>query len=117
MSSKGNLIAVAAMALLMAVPLAASQKGALDLSLRNPIYVGGNQINAGALRINWQSHSPEATVTFATNGKQVLRTSARFVDLETPATYSSIVTEKDAQGRDVLKEVRIAGKKSALVFD
>ncbi len=118
MLSKGNWIAVAALVVLIAVPLMAASSGSLNLSLKSPIYVAGNQIGAGPLRINWEDVSADdPAVTFASNGRVVIKTHAKIVDLDTPSTYSSIITTKDAEGREVLKEVRLGGKKTALVFE
>jgi hypothetical protein len=117
MSSKLSVFVILpALVLLAAAPTMASSKGTLTMTLDRTLFVDGNQISAGSLRVDWMSHSPETDVNFQRSGKTVVRAKARMVDRDTVSRYNVLVTEKDAQGNDVLKEIRFGGKKTALVF-
>ncbi len=113
---KVTLIVFAAV-LVLAASGAASTKGSLTISLPQSAMVGGTQIEPCDLHVSWVSDSPLAQVTFSRNGKLIKEVQARFVERDSKAEANMLVLGKDDSGREVLKEIRLRGKKQVLTFE
>ena len=79
--------------------------------------VAGNEIKPGDCELQWKSNSPETEVTFINNKKVVAKVQGKIVNVDTTFQYDSLVTTPDASGREVIKEVRLQGKKFKIVFE
>jgi len=96
---------------------AAWAKNVISIKLPHSIDVGGKTIGPGNCEITWVSRSPETDVSFSLRGKVVAQAHGKMVARETKAEGNSLVTVKDSNGVDVLKEIRLAGKKTVLKLD
>ena len=117
MSSKKRLMFVLSLlSLLCAIPATASSKGSLTVRLDGPALVAGEMLNPGEYRISWKSHSPEVDLAFVLNGMRV-EAHGKLVDRDHVSAYDAILVEKDAAGRDVVKEIRMQGRKTVIVVE
>jgi hypothetical protein len=100
----------------LAVPVARA-KDAVNFKLLTSIDVGGKVIGPGNCQITWVSHSPETDVSFFVRGKVVAEAHGKMVERDTKSEGDTLVTVKDSNGNEILKEIRFAGKKNVLVLD
>jgi hypothetical protein len=114
--NKSMMILLAMIGLLIAIPVMGSSKGSITISLDQSAYVDGNLIKPGKCEITWKSQSPEADVTIRNHGKRI-DAHGKMVERDSASPYDEIVIQKDADGRDVIKEIKMQGKKSVLVID
>ena len=115
-SMKRLMVLLPLLSLLCAIPAMASSKGALNVTLEGPALVAGEMLDPGQYRVSWRSHSPEVDIAFVMNGKHV-EAHGRLVNRDSASDYDALVVQKDAEGRDVVKEIRMQGKKSVIVIE
>ncbi len=117
MSGKKNLLIVLPLlGLLCAIPAIASSKGTMTCQLDGPALLAGETLAPGQYEVSWRSHSPEVDITFVRNGKQ-FEAHGRLVERDSAPPYDSVLLDKDASGHDVVKEIRMHGKKTAIVIE
>jgi hypothetical protein len=86
------------------------------LPLRTEVTLNGQKLTPGFYEISWISHSPEATVTFARAGRVTVTTMGKFVDRGVKSPVDAFVYTNNPDGSHTLVEIRLAGKRQALVF-
>lgn len=91
--------------------------GAATIKLFNAVQVNGKPLAAGEYKVKWDSHSPEADVTFLQDKTAVATAHAKLVDRDQAARETSVVTRLNSDGSQTIVEIRFEGKKSVLVFD
>ena len=118
LNSKNLIMIVTLLVLLVAAPIMASENGSASFVVTAPLYVAGSQINPGQYNVKWESHSPEATVTFTGVEKPVvIKVSGKVEQVDSKASYNSIITGKDAAGHESIKQLRFSGKNIRITFE
>ncbi len=117
MRNKITTIFVQSLLLFVLAAPAALAKGTVDFTLERPLEVGGKVVAPGSYKVSWVSHSPETDVSFTRRGKVVAEARGKMVERDAKSEADSLVTVKDSNGKDVLKEIRFAGKKTAIVIE
>jgi len=108
------LVPVLALAL-TATAFAASGTGTVTLS--SAAQLNGKSLAAGEYKVQWDSHSPEANVTFLQGKTAVATAHAKLVDGTEASLWNSVVTRDNPDGSKTIVEIRFRGKKSVLVFE
>ncbi len=103
---------VLAAAMLLTSGAFASSKGTLQLS--NPVTVNGTTLKAGDYKVQWEGSGPDVELSIMQGRNVVAKTSARLIDLETPAANDAAVTQASDSGTKSLAGIRFQGKKVAL---
>ena len=107
------LVAVLVLAL-SATAVAASSTSTVKLF--SAAQLNGTSLAAGEYKVKWDSHSPEADVTFLQGRKTVATAHAKLVDRDQAARENAVVTRANSDGSETIVEIRFEGKKSVLVF-
>jgi hypothetical protein len=102
--------------IIFAVNLSMWAKNEKTLPFRTEVTLNGNKLSAGFYEIRWESHSPEATVTFVRDGQVMVTAMGKWVERDTKYTTDALVYSNNADGSHTLLEIRFAGRKQALVF-
>ena len=100
---------------LTATAFAAAGSGTVTLS--SAAQINGKSLAAGEYKVKWDSHSPEAEVTFLQGKTTVATARAKMVDRGEASLWNAVVTRDNPDGSKTLLEIRFQGKKSALVFE
>lgn len=108
------LVAILVLAL-SATTFAAS--GSSNVKLFSAAQLNGTSLAAGEYKVKWDSHSPEADVTFLQGKKTVATAHAKLVDRDQASPENAVVTRANSDGSATIVEIRFEGKKSVLVFD
>ena len=108
---------VLSLGLLLAAGIPAAAKNARTINLEHTIVVRGTQLPAGQYRVEWQTHSPEATVQISHNRNLVVSTDGRVEERAKPYYSDSVVYDTLPDGSVTLLEIRFAGSNKVLVFN
>ena len=100
---------------LTATAFAASGSGTLSLS--SAAQLNGKTLAAGEYKVKWESHSPEADVTFLQGKTEVATAHAKLVDRDQASPENAVVTRDNGDGPATIVEIRFRGKKSVLLFE
>ncbi|HYU46261.1 MAG TPA: hypothetical protein VEK84_08810 [Terriglobales bacterium] len=104
--------AVLGLAVLLATGAFASNKGSLHVE--EAVQVNGQQLPAGEYQLRWAGSGSDVQLSFMQGKKEVVKTSAKVVELQNVSPYDSAVVD---HGSGVsLSQVRFAGKKFALAI-
>jgi len=103
-------------AILSVASISAFALGSRTFHVSVPVSLNGTQMAAGDYEVSWQTHSPEATVTF-TKGRKVIATApGRLVERDVKYDHDMMVYEANADGSYTISELRFAGKRQVIVF-
>ncbi len=91
--------------------------GAGTVSLSSAAQTNGKALAAGEYKVKWDSHSPDAEVTFLQGNTTVASAHAKVVDGTEASLWNSIVTRDNSDGSKTLMEAHFKGKKAYLVFE
>ena len=104
-------------ALLLASGIPALAKNSRTVTLHRDAVLGGTTLSAGQYTIEWETHSPEATVRFVQHHKLVLSTEGRVEQRDKSYDRNTVVCNAVTDGSVSLMEIRFAGSKQVLVFN
>ena len=105
--------AVLGLAMLLATGAFASNKGTLNV--QEAVRVNGQQLPAGEYQVRWEGTGSNVEVSFMKGKKEVAKTSAKVIDLDTAPQYDTAVVDRSS-GTPTVSEVRFARKKVALAI-
>jgi hypothetical protein len=105
--------AVLGLAVLLATGAFASNKGTLHL--QEAAQVNGQSIPAGEYQVRWEGSGSNVEVSFMQGKKEVAKTSAKVVELDSTQGYDAAVVDHSG-GAASISQVRFAGKKIALAI-
>ncbi len=91
-------------------------KGSANFGWTRPMFVAGTEIQPGDYKVRWEFAGAEASVTFITEGKPSVTVKGKIVEGDKKYERNTSIVGQDASGRDSIKELRISGKKYAIVF-
>jgi len=99
-------------ALLLATSAFAANKA--QLHLQSTTTVNGTQLKAGDYKIQWDGTGPNVELSIFQGKNVIAKTSAKLIDLPSPASNDAAVVKKNDDGTASLAGVRFEGKKYAL---
>jgi hypothetical protein len=104
-------------ALLLAASIPGLAKNSRGVALSHDVVLGGTTLSAGSYVVEWETHSPEATVQFMQHHNVVLSTQGRIEQRDHAYEDNAIVYDTGSHGTLSLIEIRFAGSKEVLVFN
>ena len=110
-------VAIVTMAFFAAVTAAAKTKYADDVLIGQDAMIAGSHLASGTYDIKWETHSPEATVSFMQGSKVVASTEGKVVDGGKKYSANEVVYDRGADGRPVIREIHFLGSSQILVFN
>lgn len=90
----------------------AANKGSLELL--HTTNVAGTTLPSGNYTVQWQGSGDQVELKILQGKKEVVSTSAKIVQLDTPSTYNSAIVNSNSDGTASLTQIRFSGKKMAL---
>jgi hypothetical protein len=115
-NSKKIVMTITLLVLMAAIP-AMALEGMGKFVVSAQLFVGGQEIKPGEYDVKWESHSPEATVTFISKGKVALKVEGKVEELNRVSDYNSLAIGKDSAGREAIKGLQFGGKKVRIIFE
>ncbi len=86
------------------------------VKLEQPTVVNGQKLPAGNYELSWTGDSSPVNVEIERGSKVVAKVDAKVEQLAEPSPNEELITRATKDGSRALEEVRLAGKKTALVF-
>jgi hypothetical protein len=108
---------VLSLGLLLAAGIPAAAKNARTVNIDHALALQGKNLPAGKYRVEWQTHSPEATVQFLRKGQLVATTEGRVEQRDKTPCCNTVVYDTAPDGTVTLLEIRFAGSNKVLVFN
>jgi hypothetical protein len=112
----GLTLAVMMSLLMMAAGAFARDKNHHNVEIPETVKVGAGQLAPGEYTMEWNESGPTAEVNFLQNGKSVLRTPAKVLNLPHPAQTDSLTFNNETGNTRSLEEVEFGGHKEAFSF-
>ena len=94
----------------------AAPKTSQTFTLEEHVTVNGQALKPGDVEVRWNTHSPQATVTFAQR-KSTVTTDGVFVTRPDKAEHDAVVYHLNADGSRSLIELQFGGSNKVLSFD
>jgi len=104
-------------ALLLASGIPALAKDSRTVTFGHDSILNGTTVPAGKYSVQWETHSPEATVEFVQHHKVVLSTEGRLEERSESFDRNEFVYNTASDGAMSLIEIRFANSNKVLVFD
>ncbi len=105
------------LALTAAVGAQAKSKGLKNMVLHLDATVAGTPLAAGSYNVQWQTHSPEATVTFLKAGKVAGTAEGKLVDRGYKYPSDQVMYDTAPDGTHHILEIRFKGSSEVLQFN
>ena len=109
-------VTVVALAFVAALTARATAKDLYDVLVPYEASLTGSHIASGHYKIQWQTHSPEATVTLSKDRKVVATAEGKVVDRGKKYLSNEIVYEEKADGTRFIQEIRFKDSTQVIVF-
>ena len=103
--------------LLLACGIPVLAKDSRTLALNRDAVVSGKTLPAGKYVVQWEAHSPQASVEFAQGHKVVLSTEGTLEDRGKKYRSNMVVYKAASDGSMTISEIRFAGSSAVLVFN
>lgn len=117
MPSKKSLVtSIVGLAFVLVIAVPAFAKNARSIHLGSDAFLNGNQLKEGDYKVQWESHSPEVSVTFSQKKSIVAAAQGRWVDRGVTYSSNTVVYDTNPDGSRTILEIRLAGLKQAIVF-
>jgi hypothetical protein len=110
-------LTISALAFIVAVGAAASPKDSKRVTLQHDATVAGSHLAGGDYSVQWQTHSPEATISFWQKGKVVATAEGKVVDRGTKPPANEVIYSESANGTHRIQELRFRGSSEVIVFN
>ncbi|HMD84477.1 MAG TPA: hypothetical protein VKO18_07215 [Terriglobia bacterium] len=106
-----------ALAFTIAIGAQAKTKVTTSMFLHHDATIAGSHLASGKYNVQWQTHSPEATVTFLHGNKVVATAEGKVVDRGTKYGFDEVMYDQTADGARVVQEIRFKGSSEIIVFN
>jgi hypothetical protein len=104
-------------ALLLASGIPALAKNARTVTFGHDFVLNGTTVPAGRCSVQWETHSPEATIEFVKHHKVVLSTEGRVEERSQGYNRDEVVYNTASDGTMSLVEIHFAYSNKVLVFN
>jgi len=111
-----NRVASLMIALALFSGVNALAKDSRTLTLQHAASLNGKQLTPGKYQVSWETHSPEATVTFTKKRNVVATAEGRLVERPDKFEADAIVYANNPDGTSSIVEIRFGGTNQALTF-
>jgi hypothetical protein len=108
---------VLALAFVLLASASALAKNSKTIKMVYDGNLSGTHLSVGSYKVQWENHSPDATVTFKQGKEVVLTTHAKVEERDREYNNNEVVYDTGADGSRTITEIRFAGSKEVLVFE
>ena len=109
--------ALAAMFFTLAAGASAQAKNSSHLVLPYDATVAGSHLAHGPYQVQWETHSPQAAVTFQQGKNVIAKVEGKVVNRGRKYATNQIVTDQNPDGSATIQELRFAGSSQVIVFN
>jgi hypothetical protein len=106
-----------ALAFTIAVGAQAKAKDSTMVNLQYSATIGGSHLESGKYNVQWQTHSPAATVSFMRGSKVVATAEGKVTDRGRKYLDNEVVYDESADGARAILEIRFKGSSEVIEFN
>ncbi len=118
MLNSKKMIVLGVLFMLLASVIIASESGSARFAATRTLFAGGTELKAGQYDVKWEAEGQETSVIFSPVGTRTdIKIQGKIEQSEKKYQYNSMVTGKDSQGRDAIKQLQFKGKNIKIVFE
>ena len=110
-------VSIVAIVFVLAAAATAQAKDSKDIVLHYDAALAGAHLASGDYSVTWQTHSPEATVSFLRGKKVVATAEGKVVDRGKTYSANEVVYNQNSEGARVIQEIRFRGSSEVIVFN
>lgn len=110
-------VTIFAMTCFVVAGAVAVAKDSRNVLLQYDATVAGSHLTSGSYRIKWETHSPQATVSFMRGNKVVATAEGKIVDRGTKYASNQVVYTEASNGERTVQEIRFSGSSEVIVFN
>ena len=110
-------VTIVAMAFFVAAGAAAKTKDSRNMLLHYDATIAGSRLGRGTYNVQWQTHTPGATVSFLRGSKVMVTAEGKVVDRGRKYSTTEVVYNESANGAHVIQELRFKGSSEVIVFN
>jgi hypothetical protein len=108
---------ILAMVFFIAAGAAAKTNGSRSIVLYYDASIAGSHLVSGAYNVEWQTHTPGATVSFVFKGRVVATTGGTVVVRGKKYLTNEVVFNTGPDGTRTVREIRFRGSSEVIVFN
>ena len=101
----------------IAVGAQAQAKDSSKMDLHLDATVAGSHLASGSYTVQWQTHSPEATVSFLRGNKVVAEAEGKVTDRGSKYKSNEVVFSENVSGARTIMEIRFKGSSEVIEFN
>ncbi len=109
-------VSVLLLVLVLAAGALAFADNTRNLNLPHDMTLVGTPLEAGEYTISWTNDSSKATVTVSKNKDVLATVKGKLVERDTKYDRNAIVFDKQADGTNTIREIRLKGSRQAIEF-
>ena len=109
-------VTIVALACFVAAGAAGKPKDSRNVLLHYDSTVAGSHLASGNYTIQWQTHTPGASVSFLQGSKVVAAVEGKVVDRGTKYQSNQVVYSESGDGARAIQEIRFRGSSEVIVF-
>ena len=106
---------ILAVTLVSGLPVFAKNSQTVNMPVEGVL--NGTHLPIGDYQVKWETHSPEATVTFLKKNKVVTTAQGKLVERDTKCARNTVVYQTNSDGTNTVLEIRFAGSNQVLIFN
>ena len=110
-------VTIFAIVFVVGAAVLAQAKDSRNLLLHHDVTIAGEHLTSGSYNVQWETHSPEASVSFLRGSKVVATAEGKVVDRGTRFQSNEVVYGQTADGARVIQEIRFKGSSEVIVFN
>jgi len=105
------------LALMTGVSASAKGKNSANVLLAYDATLSGTHLASGRYRLQWETHSPGATVTFQQGDKVAATVEGKVVERGTKYSMNEVIYDQKPDGSQTILEIRLKGSSKAIIFN
>jgi hypothetical protein len=110
-------VSMVAIAFVVAGAAAAQAKDSKNIVLHYDVTIAGSHLSSGDYSVTWETHSPEATVSFLHGRKVVATAEGKVVNRGKTYSTNEVVYNVTPGGAHVIAEIRFRGSSEVIQFN
>jgi len=110
-------VMIVPMALMAVVSAGAKEKNSAKVLFAYDATLAGTHLASGSYRLQWETHSPGATVTFQQGDKVVASVEGKVVDRGTKYSMNEVIYDQKPDGSQTILEIRLKGSSKVIIFN
>jgi hypothetical protein len=118
MFNSKKLFVMVALFMILSTVMIFAEGGSARFAATRPLYAAGTELKTGQYDVKWETNGQATTVIFTPVGTRTeIKVQGKVEQSDKKYDYNSMVTGKDAAGRDAVKQLQFKGNNVRIIFE